>query len=331
MRVLLLLSGGLDSVLAAKLLQKQGLEVIGITFSSPFFASQNAVKAASSLGIKLIKKDITSSFLSLLKNPPHGYGKNMNPCIDCHSLMLKEAKEEMKKVKADFLATGEVLGERPFSQNKAALKEVAKASKTEGLVLRPLSAKLLEKTIPEKEGWVRREHLLDLQGRSRKKQIELAKKWGIKEYPTPASGCLLTDPGYSKRLRALLINVPQFDANDAEVIKYGRLFWFDTTLVIVGRHHTDNLMLQRWVKKNDLLMRTKGFPGPLTLIRNFSHKDVKKSIIKKAAILTGWYSQGRDSFPLAVIYNYLGLRKKYAITINPSKRTIKNLLTRILI
>jgi len=312
-RALLLFSGGLDSMLAGKLLQKQGVEVIGISFSTPFFDTENARKAAANLRIKLIEKDITPKFFPVLKNPYYGYGKNMNPCIDCHILMIAEAKKAMKKIKANFMATGEVLGERPFSQNKKALKIVAKNSSIDGLLLRPLSAKLLDKTIPEIKGWIKREKLLDIQGRSRKKQMELAKKWGIKDYPTPASGCLLTDPGYSKRLKELLKNFPNVQKNDMELIKYGRIFWFNKTLVIIGRHQNDNQMIKKLSKSNDILMEARGHKGPLTLIRDYSRlrpsastgkrDQISDSVIKKAASMTAWYGKGRTEQKITITYS----------------------------
>ena len=202
-KALVLLSGGLDSVLAVELLRRCGLDVTGITFTTPFFGSAKAEKAADMLGIELLVADITSIHMKILKEPRFGYGRNLNPCIDCHTLMVKVAFEAMPEAGADFVATGEVLGERPKSQNRQALELVARFSGAEDLLLRPLSAKLLPETRPETEGWVERDCLLDLSGRSRKRQMELAEEWGIEEYETPAGGCLLTDAGFSARLHAL--------------------------------------------------------------------------------------------------------------------------------
>ena len=199
-KALVLLSGGLDSILAVKLLLEQGIEVEAINFRTNFCGPSKARPAAKMLGVRLHEVDIRKEFLEVLKKPKHGYGSGMNPCIDCHALMLKKAGELMQKENScpersrriDFIATGEVLGERPMSQHKKALKIVEKEAGLEGYLLRPLSAKLLEPTIPEKENLVDREKLLAISGRNRKPQMELAARYGIKNYPTPAGGCALT-------------------------------------------------------------------------------------------------------------------------------------------
>ncbi|MBC7106165.1 MAG: tRNA 4-thiouridine(8) synthase ThiI, partial [Firmicutes bacterium] len=224
MKALALLSGGLDSMLAAKLIQEQGIEVIGVAFTSPFFGPEKARRAAEWLGIPLHVIDITEDLIPILIRPKYGYGRNMNPCIDCHTLMVRKAGELMEELGASFIVTGEVLGERPKSQNAAALRIVARDSGMEGYLLRPLSAKLLPPTVPEEKGWVDRERLMGIQGRSRKPQMALAEKYGLKEYPSPAGGCLLTDPGLSRRLKGLLAEKPVPEPKDLELLKYGRHF-----------------------------------------------------------------------------------------------------------
>ena len=196
-KALLLFSGGLDSMLIVKILQKQGIEIIPVCFCSFFFNCTTAEKSAKILGLKLKIINISEEHLKVIKNPKRGTGKGMNPCVDCHLLMIKKAKDMMKKQDCDFIATGEVLNERPFSQNRRVFKLAEKTLGLEGLILRPLSAKLLPETIPEKKNWVKRELLFDFQGKSRKPQIALAKKFKIKEFPTPAGGCILTDKQYS--------------------------------------------------------------------------------------------------------------------------------------
>ncbi|MBI4779441.1 hypothetical protein HY797_03250 [Candidatus Falkowbacteria bacterium] len=203
-KTLVLLSGGLDSMLAAHVLMDQGVEITGLSFNSNFFNTAKAKKAAGELGIELIEIDFSDEHLEMVKNPEHGYGKKMNPCIDCPGLMLKKAKEIMDKEGFDFVATGEVLGQRPMSQNKESLKVVEKISGLEGKLIRPLSAKLLDESEPEKNGKLIRERLLDISGRSRQKQLELVKKYGIKEYASPGGGCLLTDPEFSEKLLKIL-------------------------------------------------------------------------------------------------------------------------------
>lgn len=289
-KAIILLSGGLDSTLAAKILQEQGVELVGVGFSSPFYSYSRGEKAAKWLKIPFIKRNISSEIWEIVKAPKHGYGRNMNPCIDCHALMLREAKSLMKEVGALFVATGEVLGERPMSQNREALQLVVKEADLEGLVLRPLSAKLLPETVPEKKGWVEREKLLGIEGRSRKVQMELAEKYGLKEYPTPAGGCLLTDPEFSKRLKNLLSHRKEADLEDVKILKLGRHFFLGGAWVIIPRNKRENLVLEKLIKEDDLLIRVLGKGSPLTLVRGRANPDV----LKEAALLTIRYSQARD-------------------------------------
>ncbi|MCM8761412.1 MAG: hypothetical protein NC933_04695, partial [Candidatus Omnitrophica bacterium] len=198
-KAVVLFSGGLDSILATRLMMELGIEVACVHYYIEFAAcgggETSAVNAAKMLGVPIKIFDITAEYLEMFRNPKHGYGANINPCIDCKILMLKKAKEYMAEIGASFLVTGEVLGERPMSQRRDALNIIEKNSGVRGILLRPLSAKLLVPTIPEAKGVVDREKLLDIQGRSRKIQMELAARFGIKEYPNPSGGCLLTDPG----------------------------------------------------------------------------------------------------------------------------------------
>lgn len=274
---LVLFSGGLDSVLALKILEKQGIEMAGIFFSSSFFGAKKAKNIAKSNKIKLFVENFNEDILNLVKNPVHGLGKNMNPCIDCHARMFQKAQEFADKKGYDFLASGEVLGQRPFSQNKQALLEVAKTAG--GEILRPLSAKLLAETKPEKEGLVNRKKLLDIQGRQRSRQMELAKKLGIKKFETPAGGCLLTDPEFSKRLEKALNEFSGINCGDVELLKWGRVYWVKlknqekSVLVVVGRHKEDNDNLESlFLKEKDLLLKPKDVKGPNVLIRFFDKK-----------------------------------------------------------
>jgi len=306
-RALMLLSGGLDSILAVKLLQKQDLEVAGITFVSYFFNADLAKKAAQQLKIELKIVDFSDEHLAMVKNPRYGYGKAVNPCIDCHILMLKKAKEvsgigqvpnrdspsdtvlDSRTVSeglslANFVATGEVLGERPMSQNKQALELIEKQSGLQGYLLRPLSAKLLEPTIPEKKGLVNRDKLLDISGRSRKRQLALAKQWGIKDYPTPAGGCLLTDRQFGQRLKELFTQWPDCQGNEVLLLKLGRHFWVDKNKIIVGRNEAENKEIKRLSQKDDLLIEPKDFPGPTILIRG-RPKLSKESLIRAKELM----------------------------------------------
>ena len=293
-KALVLFSGGLDSVLAAELLRRCGIDVAGITFTTPFFGSGRAEKAAGELGIELLVEDITARHLEMLKNPRYGYGKNLNPCIDCHGLMVREALDRLEDAGADFVATGEVLGERPKSQNRQALELVANLSGAGDLLVRPLSAQLLPETLPEREGWVKRDCLLDLSGRSRRRQMDLAQEWGIGEYDTPAGGCLLTDAAFSARLRELMARVPGFDGDDAELTKVGRHTWIGSTLIVLGRRHEENLRLMGLAMPTDMLLREKGNPGPTALLRAYPRgSSPNRKDLKEAARLLGIYGKGK--------------------------------------
>jgi len=289
-KAIILFSGGLDSILVAKILKEQKIEILALNFKSPFFSEKNAKRAAEKLEIPLKVIDISKDFLKILKNPKHGFGSQMNPCIDCKILMLRKSKEIMKKEKADFVATGEVLGERPFSQNKKAMEVIERESSLKGYLLRPLSAKLLKPTIPEIKGWVNREKLFDIFGRSRKRQIFLAKKFKIKWYPQPAGGCLLTDPEFSKRLKDLIEKFPDFDENDIELLKIGRHFWEDKIKIVVGRDHEENLKIKELKRKGDILIEIENYPGPTALVRNYGKDKIEKAI-EMAKNLTKKYSK----------------------------------------
>ena len=305
-KCLLSFSGGLDSILAAKILMEQEITVKGITFKSYFFDAEQAKKAAKKIGLPLKIVDFSKEHLEMVKKPKYGYGKAMNPCIDCHILMLKVAKAIMKKEKSSFVATGEVLGERPMSQNKGALTLIEKESGLSGYLLRPLSAKLLKQTIPEKLGWIDRKKLLDISGRSRKRQIALAKKYKIESYPTPAGGCLLCDLEFSRRLKELLKICPKCEDSDIELLKYGRHFWNDKIKIVVGRNEQENKKIKKLTrstnsglilsiaeglkKKKDVLIEMRNYSGPLTLVRNYRAAKIPKSVLDKAKKLTQYYS-----------------------------------------
>ncbi len=300
-RALGLCSGGLDSILSALVLRKQGIEIEWVSFETPFFSSVKALKASKTTGIPLIVRNITPDYLKMLKNPPCGYGKYMNPCMDCHALMFRFAGTIMKENNLDFLFSGEVLGQRPMSQNKQSLRYVEKQSGFDGYILRPLSAKKLPETIPERTGIVDRNRLLDISGRSRKPQIQLAKEFGIKDYPSPAGGCLLTDKGYSARLKDLFDHMDSYTENECYLLKYGRHLRLDNkTKIIVGRTHEDNENIKRYYTPDeDTLIKVKNIPGPIVLM---PHGGSKEMTILSASICTG-YSKAPDSVPADVIIN----------------------------
>lgn len=288
-----LFSGGLDSIIAAKVLQKQGIDVEVLIFASPFFNRAKeecfAVKSAKMHDVPYKFVDLGMEFVDMVRNPVHGYGKHMNPCIDCKIFMLRKAKEYADKVKADFVFTGEVLGQRPKSQHKGALLIIEEDSGLKGRLLRPLCAKWMPETEVEKKGLVDRSKLLDIQGRQRKKQIELAKGYGIKEYSTPAGGCLLTEGDYSRKLRGL-IDIKEPTENDIDLLKNGRAFRVKDCIVIVGKNQQDNEALERLKLDDDIMMEAVDVGSPLTLVRG----PYDDEVISVAACLTARYSDSKS-------------------------------------
>lgn len=268
-KCLVLMSGGLDSMLSAKILKEEGLEVTPLCFKSFFFSTASAEKACKHIGLKLRIEDFSKQHLKVVKDPKHGRGKGINPCIDCHLLMIKTAGKIMKKEDYDFIATGEVLGQRPMSQNINSLNLIEKESGLKGLIIRPLSVKVLPETIPEKLGIIKRENFYGISGRGRGEQIELAKKFKIKEYPSPAGGCILTDPNYSQKLFELFKRVPKFTGNDADLIKFGRVFWKDDLLIIVPRDAKECLEVTNLRKRGDVVLEPHNFSGPTVLVRKY--------------------------------------------------------------
>ena len=298
MKAIALLSGGLDSTLAAKVIMEQGVELEAVNFMTVFCTCTNrgatclaSQKAVETLGIPLRIFNVSEEYLSVVKHPKHGYGSNMNPCIDCRIFMLKKTKAYMTESGAAFIVTGEVLGQRPMSQRKDAMRLIEKEAGLEGFILRPLSAKVLQITIPEREGWVDREKLLKIQGRSRKPQIELAEHYGLRDYPCPAGGCLLTDPGFAKRMKDLMVNHPDFSLNDVHLLKMGRHFRFSHGVkLVVGRNEEENQKIQTFAQEEDILLKVSSFPGPLSLLRG----EPGEGDIERAAAITAHYSKAKD-------------------------------------
>lgn len=270
MKAVSLFSGGLDSQLAVKLIQNQGITVTAINFSSPFFgADERTKRAAQQLGIDLRVEPVGEEYLDrVLKNPVYGYGKNMNPCIDCHAFMFRKAGDLMQELDASFIITGEVLGQRPMSQNRSALNAVDKLSGYKGYIVRPLSARLLETTIPEKEGWIDRQLLLDISGRGRTRQMQLAEEYGIQEYPSPAGGCLLTEQNYARRLKQILNLIDNPRPEELDILRIGRHFYLqEGVLLAVGRNHSENERLAAQASPADILIKVTDRPGPIGLLR----------------------------------------------------------------
>ena len=287
-----LCSGGLDSMLSALLLQRQGIRVSFIAFETPFFSSESARRASLQTGIPLMTLDITADYMEMIKKPKAGFGKNMNPCMDCHTLMFSKAGEILKKERFHFLFSGEVVGQRPKSQNKNSLRYVEKNSGFEGFILRPLSAKLLPVTEMEKKGLINREALMDISGRSRKIQFQLAKEFGIKEYPAPAGGCLLTDKLFSEKLKDLMEVQTVFGTRELHLLKYGRHFRLDArTKVIVGRSQQDNeLLMAYYQKQEDVLFKHGALPGPDVILTG----DASPENMETAALICAAYTKSPE-------------------------------------
>jgi tRNA U34 2-thiouridine synthase MnmA/TrmU len=294
-----LCSGGLDSMLAGLVLRAQGIEVEWVAFETPFFSSAKARKASRATGIPLTVRSIFPQYITMLRNPPAGYGKQMNPCMDCHTLMFRLAGEIMREKGLDFLFSGEVLGQRPMSQTKPSLRYVEKHSGLGGHILRPLSAKLLPETIPERQGLVDRERLLDIHGRGRKDQIALAKKFGISDYPAPAGGCLLTDKGFSVRLKDLLDHHPEATENEVHLLKFGRHFRLNPQAkLIVGRTEKDNEnILRHRDPAQDVVLDVRDYPSPIGILSGGADE---RTVFLAASICVG-YSKAPKLAPVNVV------------------------------
>ena len=294
-----LCSGGLDSTLAGLVLREQGVDVEWVTFETPFFSAAKARKAARLTGIPLTVVRLYDEYMEMLRNPRAGYGKGMNPCMDCHALMFRVAGRLMRERGFDFLFSGEVLGQRPMSQTKPSLHYVAKHSGVPGCILRPLSAKLLPETAPERGGLVDRERLLDLSGRGRKPQIELARKFGLTDYPAPAGGCLLTDKGFGARLRDLFDHLPGSGESDVHLLKFGRHLRLNPRAkLIVGRTEQDNeSILQHRTPGRDTVLDVRDYPSPTGLLQG----TVEEADIAFAAGICAGYSKAPRGTPIDVL------------------------------
>jgi len=297
MKAVILLSGGLDSTLALRVILEQGIEVDALNFTSVFCTCTPkgrgcsvARSAVEGLDVELRVENTSREFLEIVKRPKHCYGSQMNPCIDCRILMFRKARRFMDEIGASFVVTGEVLGERPMSQRRDAMKLIETEACLEGLVVRPLCAALLEPSLPEREGWIDRNKLLAISGRSRRPQIELARHLGISDYPCPAGGCLLTDPEFAARVRDLIRYGPDCVLKDIMLLKVGRHFRLSPGVkVVVGRDDNENDRIRTLAEGSDVVLELKGIPGPLTLVRG----KADRSDLAAAARLTAVHSQAR--------------------------------------
>jgi tRNA U34 2-thiouridine synthase MnmA/TrmU len=319
-----LLSGGLDSILAVELIRRQGIDVVAFNVKTPFCipkkdGTSEAVQAAEQLKVPLKVLCVDKDYVRMLCNPKFGYGRNMNPCIDCKIFMIKKAKKYAREIGAAFLFTGEVLGERPKSQHLPALKIIEEESGLKGKLLRPLSAKLLPETEAEKKGAVNREALLSIQGRGRKPQFQLAKEYGITCYPSPAGGCLLTCEEYSKKLRDLFANKKRISADDIALLRVGRHFRLGKNKYVVGRNEAENKFLVQRKTANEYYFELPDIVGPNTILQG--PKTAKA--IEQAAKLTAYYSDAKAS-EVKVCYGRETLSKSITVKV-PDQAEVERL------
>jgi len=280
LKAIALFSGGLDSALAIKIIQEQNIEVEAVYINIGFEANKNKIKSlqslANTLNVKLTVIDAVNEYIEkILFTPKYGYGKNMNPCIDCHAFFIKKALEYMPKAEAKFIISGEVVGQRPMSQRLPALNAVNKLSNANGLVLRPLSAKLLPPTIPELKGWVNREKLYAISGRERKIQLELAKKYNLENFESPSGGCLLTDINFAKRLKDYHKTLP-LTPYEIDLLKVGRHFNVNGVKIIISRNKDENEIFKNYQGEIFEIMKCDNFPGPLGAISKNASNEIKK-------------------------------------------------------
>ena len=306
-KALSLFSGGLDSILATRVIMAQNIEVQAIKFVSPFFnydiledSEQYKRTIKQKYGIEVIVEDITEPYMEILFMPQHGFGKNFNPCIDCKILMLKRAKEMMAELGCSFLITGEVLGQRPMSQRRDTLNVIERDSDNKSILLRPLCAKLLTETEAERKGLVDREKLLNFSGRGRSRQIALAKKFGITDFPSPAGGCILADPILSKRVEKLftgkfIIDQDRITTEDILLLLVGRQFLLPGNIwLILGRNEKDNDKITALAGKDDILVYMEERPGPTAVLRTgalCSAEHELEDLINRAAGLVVSYGK----------------------------------------
>ncbi|MGM0568129.1 MAG: hypothetical protein ACQESB_02800 [Elusimicrobiota bacterium] len=296
-----LLSGGLDSTLAVHMIKEQGVELLCVHFSSPFCTCSSgcgeknyAAMSAEKLDLSFMNVPMGQDYLDMVASPKYGYGKNMNPCIDCRIHKFKSAKKIMEEKEADFIVTGELLGQRPMSQNLRSMKLIESEAMLKGLVLRPLSAGVLEPSIPEKKNWVDRNKLLSLSGRSRKEHSGLADKYGISEdeYACPAGGCRLTNIEYSNKVRDIIENKGRLKMDDIVLLSYGRHFRIDSSFkLVVGRDQKENEALDKINRGRYPVLFDSEYKGPLCL----GIGELNEERLNVSARICAFYSKCPDN------------------------------------
>ena len=280
-KVVALLSGGLDSQLAIKMMQEQGFDVSAVAIKTPFCdfdcgrgCGFEIRERADDLNVNLKTVYLGDEYIEMLKHPKHGIGAGFNPCIDCRSMMFDAAKKHMEEIGAEFIISGEVLGQRPMSQHAPALRTIEKESDLVGKIVRPLSAALLPETDPEKNGLIKRENLGMIRGRTRRNQLDMAKKYGIENPPNAGGGCLLTEPQFGIKAKDLFSHTENPTINDIDLLKIGRHFRLDEqTKFIVGRNKDENEMIKAIALPGDILLEAKDFVGPVSILRGSNAKE----------------------------------------------------------
>jgi tRNA-uridine 2-sulfurtransferase len=317
-KAIALLSGGLDSTLAVKVLLEQGIEVHALNFTSPFCTctskksgcKSEAVRVAEEFNIPIKVVHKGTDYLEIVRNPKHGYGKGMNPCIDCRIYLLKKAKEYMHEIGADFVFTGEVLGQRPMSQRRDTLRVIERESGLEGLLLRPLSAKHFQPTTPETEGWVDREKLLSIQGRSRKEQMELAVELDVKNYPCPAGGCLLTELSFVGKIRDIFDHSDELNPRDFRLLKLARHFRIgERTKVLIGRNEAENELLERALQPGEAFLRWGGGSSPTAALMGESSEE----LLARAGQVLLRYTKAEHGAPASVLVYCNGSEREITV------------------
>lgn len=290
MKVLSLFSGGLDSILSTIWSKKMGFEVEGIYYKTPFLNEKTPIYFADLYQIDLDIVYLKKEYLNIVLNPKYGWGKGVNPCLDCHAYMIRKTAELLEKKNANFIVTGEVLGQRPMSQKKDGLKIIDKLTGCGEITVRPLSGKLLPDTTPEKMGWIKREDMFDINGRGRKNQMKMALEYEIHKYENAAGGCLLTDENYSKKVKDL-IKHKELSLENIDQLKTGRHFrTINGIKIIIGKNKSENEKLIQTKKEGDLVLYLKEKKSPICILK----KDYKEDDIKTAAQIAIRYSEMKD-------------------------------------
>ncbi len=289
---LALFSGGLDSILAARLLMEQGKNILCLHFTSPFFGDKNAVSHwEQKYGLEIIAVDIAEDFCSMLcNNPANGFGSALNPCVDCKIIMMKKAKDLLAEYGAKFLISGEVLGQRPMSQRRDTLQLIRRDADVKDILLRPLSALHMDPLPIEISGEVDREKLLGIYGRGRKDQLALAKKFNIVDIPTAGGGCKLTEKENARRYYEVMQKVSHPTANDFFLANHGRQLWNGDIWVSLGRKQADNEQMQQYKKSSDYVLRIEHFPSPYCIVRHAQRKEVPAEELQIIGSILATYS-----------------------------------------